>query len=173
MKADLQLDRRPHPLRRGVALSPSSRAAGGHAYGTAARASKRVWPLWHHVYCTSIWSWCILKCKQGQEMRCTFVPSCTQCPAPSAYQLLRKRHGVLTPHARSLQVCTLSPHRCTSTNGAIKACQWNVTAKWWLIYQLSTSKPDEMTSMIGISGWRSALVLGYGRILERQLHADF
>lgn len=45
-----------------------------YAYGTAARAHcKREGPRWHDVYCTSIWYWCILRCKQGFKL---YAPPC-------------------------------------------------------------------------------------------------
>lgn len=52
-------------------LSPSRSA---YAYWTASRAHcKRAGPCWHDVYSTSIWSWCILRCKQGFKL---YAPPC-------------------------------------------------------------------------------------------------
>lgn len=49
-------------------------SAATYAYGTAARAHcKREGPLWHDVYCTSIWYCCILRCKQGFKL---YAPPC-------------------------------------------------------------------------------------------------
>lgn len=78
MKADLQAGQRPHslcgevsPSYEAVALSSPCSA---HAYWTASRARcKREGPGWHDVYCTSIWSWCILRCKQGFKL---YAPPC-------------------------------------------------------------------------------------------------
>lgn len=61
-----------HLLMRQWLFSPSSCPA--YAYGTAARAHcKREGPRWHDVYCTSIWYWCILRCKQGFKL---YAPPC-------------------------------------------------------------------------------------------------
>ena len=81
MKADLQTGQRPHSLWEEV--SPSYEAVAlfsfsffwpSYAYGTAARAHcKWEGPRWHDVYCTSIWYWCILRCKQGFKL---YAPPC-------------------------------------------------------------------------------------------------
>lgn len=77
MKADLQTGQRPHSLCGEV--SPSYEAmfffpGSAYAYWTAARAHcKREGPHWHDVYCTSIWYWCILRCKQGFKL---YAPPC-------------------------------------------------------------------------------------------------
>lgn len=83
MKADLQTGQRPHSLCGEVSpsyeamaffFSPSSSSCLAYAYGTAARPHcKREGPRWHDVYCTSIWYWCILRCKQGFKL---YAPPC-------------------------------------------------------------------------------------------------
>lgn len=82
MKVDLQTGQRPHslcgevsPSYKAVALFFSlSSSSSAYAYWTASRAHcKREGPGWHDVYCTSIWSWCILRCKQGFKL---YAPPC-------------------------------------------------------------------------------------------------
>lgn len=81
MKADLQTGQRPHslcgevsPSYEAMALSPRPPFCSAYAYWTASRAHcKREGPGWHDVYCTSIWSWCILRCKQGFKL---YAPPC-------------------------------------------------------------------------------------------------
>lgn len=78
MKADLQTGQRPHSLCGEVSPSYEAMAlfspCSAYAYWTASRAHcKREGPGWHDVYCTSIWSWCILRCKQGFKL---YAPPC-------------------------------------------------------------------------------------------------
>lgn len=52
-----------------------SSSCSAYAYGTAEPGPfANEWPPhWHDVYCTSIWYWCILRCKQGFKL---YAPPC-------------------------------------------------------------------------------------------------
>lgn len=87
MKADLQAGQRPHSLCEEVSPSYEAMASNPlrphhqplrlallmHMEQQARVHCKREGPGWHDVYCTSIWYWCILRCKQGFKL---YAPPC-------------------------------------------------------------------------------------------------
>ena len=83
MKVDLQWAQRPHSLcresvtllqaLRGYFFSPRSPCIWNSGRGPVVHhpPTNESGHSWHDVYCTSIWYWCILKCKQGTQMICS------------------------------------------------------------------------------------------------------
>lgn len=70
---------------------------------------KREGPGWHDVYCTSIWSWCILRCKQGFKL---YAPPCqwlrvtlTICLSAAGWELREREEAATWPAPAAVCVC--------------------------------------------------------------------
>lgn len=148
MKADLQTGQRPHSLCEEV--SPSYETMASHppptpfclpyAYGTAARVHcKREGPGWHDVYCTSIWYWCILRCKQGFKL---YAPSCQWLRVTPTIWAADEKKRLSRPGVHVFAVCLhlleprvrfppllvlMSPLECIA-NSCVESHHWDVTA---------------------------------------------
>lgn len=148
---------------------PPPPQCSAYAYWTASRAHcKREGPGWHDVYCTSIWCWCILRCKQGFKL---YAPPCQwlrlalaiclsaggweECP--SRYAPARTCAGVMVffffglclcawphSHASIRATCSISTPPCPVDSpqmliAALQSHHRDLTACWCLTQTLPCS----------------------------------